>query len=110
MQGQNTHFLLSILIKHLDHKSVLKHPNMQLGIVEVTTCLSHLSKDQPSFATTSAISDLIKHLRKMMQYSLNDETLEDETIHWNNIYQSAVDNCLVQLSSKVNLYDNWFLF
>lgn len=105
MQGQNTHLLLSILIKHLDHKSVSKHPNIQLGIVEVITCLAYLSKDQPSFSTTSAISDLIKHLRKIMQNSHNNETLEAEVIYWNNIYQSAVDSCLVQLSSKVHLYD-----
>ncbi|KAG2395138.1 Mitogen-activated protein [Vigna angularis] len=33
--GQNTHLLLSILVKHLDHKNVLKNPNMQLDIVGI---------------------------------------------------------------------------
>ncbi|KAH7566910.1 hypothetical protein JRO89_XS08G0251800 [Xanthoceras sorbifolium] len=42
--GQNTCSLLSILIKHLDHKHVLKQPNMQLDIMEVTTSLAQQAK------------------------------------------------------------------
>ncbi|KAK4414472.1 protein SEMI-ROLLED LEAF 2 [Sesamum alatum] len=38
--GHNAHFLLSTVIKHLDHKNVLKDPNMQIDIVHVATSLA----------------------------------------------------------------------
>ncbi|KAA8518182.1 hypothetical protein F0562_015656 [Nyssa sinensis] len=99
--GQSTHFLLSILIKHLDHKNVLKQPNMQLDIVEVTTSLARHTKVQPSLAITGAISDIMRHLRKSIHYSLDDENLGADIINWNRKFREAVDECLVELSLKV---------
>lgn len=69
--GKNTHVLLSMLIKHLDHKIVLKEPNMQLDIVEVTTTLSQYAKVQPSVSIIGAVSDVMRHLRKSIHCSLD---------------------------------------
>ncbi|XP_073010606.1 protein SEMI-ROLLED LEAF 2-like [Typha latifolia] len=99
--GQNTHLLLSILVKHLEHKTVLKLPEMQLDIVEVTTCLAKHSKAQTSVAIIGAISDLVRHLRKSMQCALSNAGLDDDTVKLNNRFQKAVDECLVQLCKKV---------
>ncbi|KAJ9543772.1 hypothetical protein OSB04_023479 [Centaurea solstitialis] len=99
--GQNTHFLLSILIKHLDHKNVLKKPDMQLGIVEVTTSLAQETKKEASVALVSAISDVVRHLRKSIQLALDDANLGADAIKWNKSFREAVDDCLVELSSKV---------
>ncbi|KAJ0024807.1 hypothetical protein Pint_07062 [Pistacia integerrima] len=38
--GGNSHLLLSILIKHLDHKNVAKQPRVQIHIVDVATQLA----------------------------------------------------------------------
>ncbi|XWS59128.1 hypothetical protein CRYUN_Cryun08bG0095500 [Craigia yunnanensis] len=99
--GRNTHFLLSVLVKHLDHKNVLKQPEMQLQIVEVTTSLAQDSKVEPSVAILSAVSDVMRHLRKSIHCSLDDATMGAEIINWNRNFKEAVDNCLVQLSHKV---------
>ncbi|KAI3472191.1 hypothetical protein Pfo_029679 [Paulownia fortunei] len=99
--GQNSHFLLSILVKHLDHKNVLKQPDMQLDIVQVVTALARLTKIQSSVAIVSAVSDVMRHLRKSIHYSLDDENLGDELIKWNKKFHEAVDECLTELSSKV---------
>ncbi|XP_012575047.1 protein SEMI-ROLLED LEAF 2-like isoform X2 [Cicer arietinum] len=99
--GQNTHVLLSILIKHLDHKLVFKQPNIQLEIIEVILSLAQYTKVQPSVAIISAVSDLMRHLRKSIQYSLDDSNLGTETINWNKKFGEAVDRCLLQLSIKV---------
>lgn len=99
--GHSTHFLLSILIKHLDHKNVLKQPNMQLDIVEVTTSLAEHAKVEPSVAILGAVSDVMRHLRKSIHCSLDDTNLGAEIIKWNRKFQQAVDECLVQLSYKV---------
>ncbi|GAV57300.1 hypothetical protein CFOL_v3_00838 [Cephalotus follicularis] len=99
--GQNKHFLLSTLIKHLDHKNVLKQPDMQLDIVEVTTYLAQLAKVESSVAIIGAVSDVMRHLRKSIHCSLDDANLGADVIKWNRNFREAVDKCLVQLSYKV---------
>lgn len=101
--GQNTHVLLSILIKHLDHKNVLKEPDMQLDIVEVTTSLSQHAKVESSVAIIAAVSDVVRHLRKSIHCSLDDANLGADVIKWNKSFREAVDECLVQLTHKVAL-------
>lgn len=99
--GQNTHFLLSILIKHLDHRNVLNHPNMQLDIVELTTFLAQQAKVEASVPIIGAVSDMMRHLRKSIHCSLDDSNLGADVIKWNRRFSKLVDECLVQLSLKV---------
>jgi len=101
LSGQDTNLLLSILIKHLDHKPVIKQPDMQLNIIEVTTYLAEQSKSEASFAVIGAITDLVWLLRRSMQCTLGNTDLGNDTIKWNNNFTAAVDQCLVQLSKKV---------
>ncbi|WOK94081.1 hypothetical protein Cni_G02783 [Canna indica] len=98
--GQNTHILVSVLIKHLEHKAVLKQPDIQLHIVEVTAFLAEQSKAQASVAIIGAISDLVKHLRKSM-HALGDKNMGDDIIKWNNNFRTAVDECITELSKKI---------
>jgi hypothetical protein len=97
----NRHFLLSILVKHLDHKNVVGIPSMQLDIVEVTTRLTRHTKVQCSTAIVGAVSDVMRHLRKAIHCSLDDENLGADVINWNIKFRDSVDECLVQLSYKV---------
>ncbi|XP_051142897.1 protein SEMI-ROLLED LEAF 2-like isoform X2 [Andrographis paniculata] len=99
--GQNTHFLLSTLIKHLDHKTVLKQPEMQLDIIQVVTALVRLTKVHPSVAIVSAVSDVMRHLRRSIHSSLDDANLGHEVIKWNRKFHQLVDECLTELSAKV---------
>ncbi|KAK7263888.1 hypothetical protein RJT34_31487 [Clitoria ternatea] len=99
--GQNTHLLLSILVKHLDHKNVLKDPNMQLDIVGVITHLAQQTRVQQSVAIIGALSDMMRHLRKSIHCSIDDSNLGAEIIQWNQKYRSEVDECLVQLTIKI---------
>nr|POF18847.1 protein efr3 like b [Quercus suber] len=99
--GQNIHFLLSILIKHLDHKNVLENPSIQLDIVDVATSLAQQTKVQHSVAIIVALSDMMRHLRKSIHCSLDDSNLGAELIQRNQKYRAAVDECLVQLSHLV---------
>ncbi|RWW63183.1 hypothetical protein BHE74_00029655, partial [Ensete ventricosum] len=99
--GQNTHLLISILVKHLEHKAVLKQPDIQLSIVEVAACLAEQSKAQASVAIIGAISDMVKHLRKSMHCALGSENLGGDIIKWNNNFRAAVDECIIQLSKKI---------
>ncbi|XP_010907682.2 protein SEMI-ROLLED LEAF 2 isoform X2 [Elaeis guineensis] len=99
--GQNSHLLLSIIIKHLDHKNVAKQPLMQINIVNVVTHLAQHAKPQASGAIITAISDLMRHLRKCMQCSIEASNLGDDVNEWNSILHFALEECLVQLTDKV---------
>lgn len=101
MPGQNAHILLSMLIKHLEHKNVLKQPDMILDIIEVTTRLAEHSKAQSSTALMAAISDMVRHMGKSMQSLAGDVGPGDNIAKWNNGYGKVVHECLVQLSRKV---------
>lgn len=90
-----------MLIKHLDHKSVLKHPSMQLNILEVTSSLSENAKVEHSAAIVSAISDLMRHLRKCMHSSLDEANIGTDAANCIRMVSVAVDKCLVQLTKKV---------
>ncbi|OVA06282.1 hypothetical protein BVC80_8399g4 [Macleaya cordata] len=99
--GQNTHLLISILVKHLDHKNVVKQPRLQVDIVNVTTQLAQNTKLRPSVATIGAISDLVKHLRKCMQCSAEASNPGVDSNNWNVALHSALEKCLTVFSNKV---------
>ncbi|KAG2290354.1 hypothetical protein Bca52824_049958 [Brassica carinata] len=101
LSGQRTHFILSMLIKHVDHKSVLKQPSMQLNILEVTSSLAENAKVEHSAAIVSAISDIMRHLRKCMHSSLHEANLGTEVANCNRMVSVAIDKCLIQLTKKV---------
>ncbi|KAL8142947.1 hypothetical protein V2J09_015979 [Rumex salicifolius] len=99
--GHNTHVLLSMLIKHLDHKNVLKKPDMQLDILEITTYIAKQAKVEASVSILGAVSDVMRHLRKSIHLCLDDANLGSGVIQWNRRFKELVDECLVQLSNKV---------
>ncbi|KAG0479514.1 hypothetical protein HPP92_010372 [Vanilla planifolia] len=99
--GQNTHLLISILVKHLDHKSIKKQPDMQLKIVEVISKLAEHSKAQTSVAMIGAITDLVRHMRKTMQGALGNQDSGCD-LEWSKKFHNALDNCLVHSSKKVH--------
>lgn len=99
--GENSHLLLSIMVKHLDHKNVVKHPLIQIDIVNATTQLAQNAKQQSSVAIIGAISDLIKHLRKCMQYSAEASSPKDGADKWDTNLSSSLEECISQLSKKV---------
>ncbi|KAJ1284672.1 hypothetical protein BS78_03G223000 [Paspalum vaginatum] len=99
--GQNAHILLSMLVKHLEHKNVLKRPDMILDIMEVTARLAKNCKERSSTALMASISDMVKHMGKSMQALASDSCSGENMVQWNSGYGKAVDECLVQLSKKV---------
>ncbi|KAJ1277866.1 hypothetical protein BS78_04G036000 [Paspalum vaginatum] len=97
--GQNINLTTSILVKHLEHKAILKQPEMQLSIVEVIAALAEQSRAQASAATIGAISDLVRHMKKTLHVALGSKDLE--VVKWNDKLRKAFDECIVQLSKKV---------
>lgn len=99
--GNNSHLLLSILVKHLDHKDVVKQPVLQTNIVNVAAQLSQNVKQQASVAIIGAITELMKHLRKCIQYSAESSSPRGNFDKGNADLLYALENCILQLAHKV---------
>ncbi|XP_078181550.1 protein SEMI-ROLLED LEAF 2-like isoform X2 [Carex rostrata] len=97
--GQSSHLLLSITVKHLDHKNVVKRPLLQLNILKAASQLAQQVKFQASVHIVTAISDLVRHMRKCMQFAI--ETSEDDDSSSNSALHSALEACLLRLTEKV---------
>lgn len=98
---QNSHLLLSLIIKHLDHKNVAKQPDMQIDILHIATRLAQDVKLQVSLAIVTAISDLMRHLRKCLQCSIEASSQDNDTNNWYSALHSAIEECLLELTKKV---------
>ncbi|XP_030536471.1 protein SEMI-ROLLED LEAF 2 isoform X2 [Rhodamnia argentea] len=99
--GGNANVLLSILVKHLDHKNVAGKPLLQIDVVHVTTQLARNAKRQNSVTIIGAISDLIKQLKKCLQNLSEGLTPGDGVDKRNADLQSALESCILELSKKV---------
>ncbi|KAG4979616.1 hypothetical protein JHK82_032869 [Glycine max] len=99
--GDNSCLLLSILVKHLDHKNVAKQPILQINIINTTTKLAQNVKQQASVAILGAISDLIKHLRKCLQNSAEASSIGNDGLKLNTELQFALEMCILHFSNKV---------
>ncbi|PON88688.1 Armadillo-type fold containing protein [Trema orientale] len=98
--GENSHLLLSILVKHLDHKNVVKQPLLQINILNVTSQLAKSAKQQASVAIIGALTDLVKHLRKCLQNQAEAVSPKSPD-RCNSDIQTALERCISQLSDKV---------
>ncbi|KAL9296510.1 hypothetical protein ACSQ67_022406 [Phaseolus vulgaris] len=99
--GDNSCLLLSVLVKHLDHKNVAKQPILQINIINTATKLAQNVKQQASVAILGAISELIKHLRKSLQNSAEASSFENDVFKLNTELQFALEMCIFHLSNKV---------
>ncbi|KAM7486984.1 hypothetical protein LguiA_002993 [Lonicera macranthoides] len=100
--GGNSQLLLSMLIKHLEHKNVVKQPGTQMNIVKVATKLAQNVNQQASVGIVSAIVDLMKHLRKCIQYASDEASSHGGGLDKQNTdLQYALEMCISQLSIKI---------
>ncbi|XP_047319149.1 protein SEMI-ROLLED LEAF 2 [Impatiens glandulifera] len=99
--GLSSHLLLSLLVKHLDHKDVVKEPAIQINICKIIIHLAQKAKPEASIAILGAITDLIKNLRKCIQSIAETKMTRDGLDECNNELQLALENCILELSKKV---------
>ena len=88
-------------MKHLDHQNIVKQPLKQINIIHVITQLAQNAKKQASVAITGALTDLLRHLRKCMQYSAEASSAGTGADKLNSDLLLALEKCISQLSDKV---------
>ncbi|KAJ3678140.1 hypothetical protein LUZ60_001943 [Juncus effusus] len=101
--GENSLLLLSMTIKHLDNKNVTKQHAVLINILKVVTKLAKQEKVQASVSLIAAIGDLMRHLRKCLQFAMDtsDADVAADVSMQNSRLHSALEECLLQLIEKV---------
>lgn len=99
--GQNNHLLLS-MVKHLDHRNVAKQIDLQVNIIKIVTQIAQHAQLQASVSIVTVIGDLMRHLRKCLQCSIEAFNIGRETSKWNSIFHSSLEVCLMELTKKVD--------
>lgn len=94
----NDDLLLSVLIRHLDHKNVVHQPQMKTDIVEIAAILARQSRSKAIVSEIGAINDLSRHLRKSLQATM--EAVGPLEASWNMSLQNAIEECLLELMKR----------
>ncbi|KAI5058253.1 hypothetical protein GOP47_0026944 [Adiantum capillus-veneris] len=92
-------FLLVVLVKHLDHKSIKQQPQMKADVAKVVANLARQSKSESTVVDISVLSDVLQHLRISLQACGEDSSHEHS--RWNKDLQSAIQECLIELARKL---------
>lgn len=92
-------FLLVVLVKHLDHKSIKQQPQMKADVAKVVAHLARQSRSETTIVEISVLSDVLRHLRVSLQASLEAPSHED--LECNRGLQSAIQECLLELGRKL---------
>ncbi|KAH0461611.1 hypothetical protein IEQ34_009186 [Dendrobium chrysotoxum] len=97
--GQNNHLLL-YMVKHVDHRNVAKQIDLQVNIIKIVTQIAQHAQLQASVSIVTVIGDLMRHLRKCLQCSIEAFNIGRETSKWNSIFHSSLEVCLMELTKK----------
>lgn len=97
----NEQLFLPMLVRHLDHKAVVDQPSMKANIVEIIGNLARHSRSKPTIADIGSISDLLKHLRKSIQFTLESSVTIGYLIEDHQSLQTALEECLTELVKRV---------
>ncbi|KAG6555111.1 hypothetical protein Mapa_003146 [Marchantia paleacea] len=99
----NEQLFLPVLVRHLDQKSLSENLLMKIHIVEVIGSLAQHSKARATVADIAAMSDLVRHLRKSIQSSLEtSKSGQSGRSSLNRGLQGAIQDCLMELAKRIN--------
>lgn len=97
----NEQLFLPMLVRHLDHKAVADQPAMKANIVGIISNLASHSKAKPTLADIGAMSDLLKHLRKSIQFILESSGTGGYHVEDHRSLQTALEDCLTGIVKRV---------
>ncbi|KAL3696176.1 hypothetical protein R1sor_010252 [Riccia sorocarpa] len=99
----NEQLFLPVLVRHLDHKNIVGNLRLKLHVVEVIGSLAKHSKSRATVADIAAMSDLVRHLRRSLQSSVDLSAPRQAGVNnLNNSLQNAIEDCLVELARRIS--------
>ncbi|KAH7430210.1 hypothetical protein KP509_09G088600 [Ceratopteris richardii] len=95
----NNCFLLAVLVRHLDHKSVSQEPLIKAQIVSIAASLTQQSTSEVTVVKVSVLSDMLRHLRNVLMASM-DASLQPLLGDYTD-FQLAIQKFLSELMKNI---------
>lgn len=95
----NDSFLLVVLMRHLDHKSVSQDPHTKSDIVSIAASLIRQSKSKTTTIDMGILSDILRHLRNTLIATM-EVSLQPVLADYTDL-QLAIQKLLLELVKKI---------
>ncbi|XP_058084129.1 protein SEMI-ROLLED LEAF 2 [Magnolia sinica] len=95
----NEKFIMSAIIRHLDHKNVGHDPQIKSDIIQIATALARQLRSQAVVVEIGVVSDLCRHLRKSLQAMV--ESVGQQELNLNISLQNSIEDCLLEIAKGI---------
>ncbi|VAI06375.1 unnamed protein product [Triticum turgidum subsp. durum] len=90
----NEQLILTVVIRHLDHKNILHCPQTKSDIIQTATSLARQLRSRGVAPELAVAGDLCRHLRKTLEAM---ESASVEELSLNESLQNFLEGCLVEV-------------
>ncbi|MCO5586423.1 hypothetical protein L7F22_040363 [Adiantum nelumboides] len=96
----NDSFILVVLVKHLDHKSVSQDLQVKSDIVSIAASLARQSKSKSTAIEIAILTDILRHLRNTLM-ATTEASLQPMLGDYTHL-QLAIQNFLSEIVKKIS--------
>lgn len=93
-------YILTAVVRHLDHKNVSHDPKIKSDIVQTATALARQIRSNVVLSDIGFVNDLCRHMRKSLQASV--DLVGEQELSLNIILQNSIEDCLLETARGVN--------
>ncbi|XP_063937421.1 protein SEMI-ROLLED LEAF 2 isoform X2 [Daucus carota subsp. sativus] len=92
-------FLLTAVVRHLDHKNVSHDPKIKSDIIQTATALARQIRSSVVLSDIGFVNDLCRHMRKSLQASV--DSVGEQELNLNIILQNSIEDCLLETARGI---------
>lgn len=96
----NQQFILTAVVRHLDHKRVSHDPKIKSDIIQTAAVLARQIRSKVVLSDIGYVNDLCRHMRKSLQASV--ESVGEQELNLNIALQNSIEDCLRETAKGVN--------
>lgn len=95
-------FILTAVVRHLDHKNVSYDPRIKSDIIQTATALARQIRSSIVLSDIGFVNDLCRHMRKSLQASV--DSVGEHELNLNTVLQNSIEDCLLETARGVYNY------
>lgn len=96
----NQQFILTAVVRHLDHKNVSHDAKLKSHIIQTAAVLARQIRSKVILSEIGYVNDLCRHMRKSLQASV--ESVGEQEFNLYAALQSSIEDCLRETAKGVN--------
>ncbi|KAK1364198.1 Armadillo-type [Heracleum sosnowskyi] len=92
-------YILTAVVRHLDHKNVSHDPRIKSDIVQIATALARQIRSSVVLSDIGFVNDLCRHMRKSIQASV--DLVGEQELNLDIILQNSIEDCLLEIARGI---------